>query len=152
MNGRTGIKGTAGLLARLAVAGVFIYAGVTKALAPAEEFGYAIEGYRVLSPHLSLVAAHLVPWLELYTGLLLAAGIFTRLSAAFAAAMLILFEALLGQAWLRHLPITSCGCFGSSGSNSITREFLQNLVLLALAAAAFRRGGAFSADHAADKK
>ena len=41
-------------------------------------------------------------------------------------------QLLLGQAWLRKLPITSCGCFGSAGSNSIGHELLQNLALLAL--------------------
>lgn len=141
-----------GLLARLAVAGIFIYAGLTKALAPAEEFGYAIESYKVLNAQLSLLSAYIMPWVELYAGLLLAAGIFTRLNALFTGAMLLFFEAMLGQAWLRHLPITSCGCFGSSGSNSISHEFLQNLVFLALAWAAFKHGGACSADRLVGKK
>lgn len=151
MNFKLNAKETLGLLARLAVGGVFIYAGVIKALAPAEEFGYAIEGYRVLNAQYSLWAACVVPWVELYAGVLLAAGVYTRLSALFTGAMLLGFEALLGQAWARHLPVTSCGCFGSSGSNSITREFAQNLFLLALAAAAFKYGGRLSADEAAGK-
>jgi hypothetical protein len=64
--------------------------------------------------------------------------------------MLLFFEAMLGQAWLRGLPITSCGCFGSGGGNSITREFIQNLVFLALAWAACRYGSAWSADNYVD--
>lgn len=150
MNGKTGIKDVIGLLARLAVGGVFIYAGLMKALAPAEEFGYAIESYKVLNSQLSLWSAYLVPWLEIYAGLLLAAGVFTRLNALFIGAMLLFFEAMLGQAWLRGLPITSCGCFGSSGNNSITHEFLQNLVFLALAWAAYKYGKAWSADDYVD--
>lgn len=136
-----------GLLARLAVGGVFVYAGLMKALAPAEEFAFAIEGYRVLNAQLSLYAAYTVPWLELWAGLLLAAGVFTRSNALFVGAMLLFFELLLGQAWLRGLPVTSCGCFGSSGSNSIGREFAQNLVFLALAWAAWKFGRAWSADE-----
>lgn len=141
MNGRTNMKNITGLLARLIVGGVFVYSGVIKALAPAEEFAYAIESYQVIGPSLSLLTAYAVPWIELYAGLLLACGIFTRSSALFTAAMLACFELLLGQAWLRGLPITSCGCFGSAGSYSITREFLQNLALLALLwpAASYRR-------------
>ncbi|PIU18077.1 MAG: DoxX family protein [Elusimicrobia bacterium CG08_land_8_20_14_0_20_59_10] len=141
MNGQTNIKNLTGLLARLIVGGVFVYSGAIKALAPAEEFAYAIESYKVIGPGLSLLAAHAVPWIELYTGLLLACGIFTRSSVFFTAAMLAFFELMLGQAWLRDLPITSCGCFGSAGSNSITEEFLQNLALLALLwpAASYRR-------------
>jgi len=107
-------------------------------MAPAEEFAYAIETYKVIGPGPALLAAYAVPWIELYAGLLLAAGIFTRLSALFTGAMLCFFELLLGQAWLRKLPITSCGCFGSSGSNSIAHELLQNVVLLALLVPAFR--------------
>ena len=137
-----------GLLARLAVAGVFIYAGLIKLLAPAEEFAYAIETYKVTGPALSLWAAYIMPWLELFSGLLLAGGIFTRFNALLCGAMLLFFEALLAQAWLRGLPVTSCGCFGSGGSNSLPVEFAQNLVFLALAWLAFRHGGRFSADAA----
>lgn len=142
------IIGIAGLLARLALAGVFIYAGVIKLLAPAEEFAYAIETYKVTGPQLSLWAAYIMPWLELFSGLLLAVGIFTRFNALLCGAMLLFFEALLGQAWLRGLEVTSCGCFGSGGSNSLPVEFAQNLVFLALAWLAFRHGGGFSADAA----
>lgn len=150
MNKETEFKNIFGLLARLAVGGVLIYAGLMKALAPVEEFGYAIESYKVLNSQLSLWSAYLMPWVELWTGLLLAAGVFTRLNASLAGLMLLGFEAMLGQAWLRGLPITSCGCFGSGGGNSIAREFTQNLVFLALAWAAFRYGSAWSADKAAE--
>ncbi|MBI4350322.1 MAG: DoxX family membrane protein [Elusimicrobia bacterium] len=139
-----------GLLARLALGGLFIYSGLVKALSPAEEFGFAIEGYKVLNAELSLWAAYAVPWLELYAGLLLAAGVFTRCNALFIGAALLGFEALLGQAWLRGLPITSCGCFGSGGGNSIGREFAQNLVFLALAWVSWKYGRAWSADRAVE--
>jgi len=130
MNDRT--RETLSLLARIILGGVFVYAGVVKAMSPAEEFAYAIESYRVLPAQLCLWAAYAVPWVELYAGLFLAAGVFTRCSGLFTGAMLVFFELLLGQAWLRGLPVTSCGCFGSTGSNSIGHEFLQNIVLLAL--------------------
>lgn len=152
MDKKTLIKNVIGLAARLAVAGIFIYAGTIKLLAPAEEFAYAIETYKVTGPALSLWAAYLMPWLELYAGLLLAAGIFTRFNAALCGALLLFFELLLGQAWLRGLPVTSCGCFGSGGSNSLPVEFLQNLVFLALAYLAFRRGGLYSADAALEER
>lgn len=151
MNGKTDPKEILGLLARLALGGVFVYAGLIKALSPAEEFGYAIESYKLLDARLSLWVAYVAPWVELYAGLLLAGGVFTRLSSLFTGAMLLFFEALLGQAWLRKLPVTSCGCFGSAGSNSLGHEFIQNLGLLLLAWAAFKFGGAFSADRAVEK-
>lgn len=151
MNGKTDPKEIFGLLARLTLGGVFVYAGLVKALAPAEEFGYAIESYKLLNAQYSLWVAYIAPWVELYAGLLLAAGVFTRWSALFTGAMLVFFEFLLGQAWLRKLPVTSCGCFGSAGSNSISHEFIQNIGLLALALAAYLYGRSYSADKAVEK-
>jgi len=147
MNEKLTAKELAGLLARLALGGVFIYSGVIKALAPAEEFAYAIESYRLLPANLALWSAYIFPWVELYAGLLLAAGIFTRFSALFNGLLLVFFEFMLAQAWLRGLPITSCGCFGNGGSNSITHEFIQNIGLFVLAWLAFSYGGRCSADR-----
>lgn len=152
MENKTDTKDLLGLLARLAVGGMFIYAGAVKLLAPAEEFAYAIETYKVAGPGLSLRVAHIIPWLELYAGLLLAAGIFTRFNLLFCGAMLLFFEVLLAQAWVRGLPVTSCGCFGSGGSNSLPVEFTQNLVFLALLWPASRYSGRFSADATMEAK
>ncbi|OGS13278.1 MAG: hypothetical protein A2234_03905 [Elusimicrobia bacterium RIFOXYA2_FULL_58_8] len=152
MKEKPDLKELFGLLARLAVGGVFIYSGAIKALSPAEEFAYAIETYKVVGAGTALWAAYTVPWIELYAGLLLAAGIFTRFSGLFVAAMLSFFELLLAQAWLRSLPVTSCGCFGAGSSNSITYEFFQNLVFLALLWPAIRLGHRFSADAAVGDK
>lgn len=151
MSQRPDAKEVAGLIARLAVGGIFIYSGAVKALAPAEEFAYAIESYKVLNSQLSLLVAYVFPWVELYAGLLLAAGAYTRFFSLFCGLMLCGFEALLAQAWLRKLPITSCGCFGSSASNSIAHEFVQNLGLLCLAAVAFRYAGLLTADRAVER-
>ncbi|HNW43181.1 MAG TPA: DoxX family protein [Elusimicrobiales bacterium] len=146
MNEKTGLKEIFGLLARLAVGGVFVYSGVIKALASPEEFAYAIESYKVIGAAPALWAAYVVPWVELYAGLLLAAGVFTRWSGLFTGAMLVFFELLLAQALLRGLPVTSCGCFGAAGSNSLAHEFLQNLVFLALLWPALFLGRGLSAD------
>jgi len=151
MNKKPEKKDILGLLARLALGGVFIYAGLMKALSPAEEFGYAIESYKVINAQLSLWSAYLAPWIELYAGLLLAAGVFTRFNTLFTGAMLVFFEIMLAQAWFRGLAITSCGCFGSGKGNSISLEFTQNLVFLALAWAAYKYGSAYSADKAVAK-
>lgn len=146
MSEKPDFKEILGLLARLTVGCIFIYSGVIKALSPAEEFAYAIETYKVIGAGPALWAAYTVPWMELYAGLLLAAGVFTRWSGLFTAAMLAFFEVLLAQAWLRGLPVTSCGCFGVGSSNSLTHEFFQNLVLLALLWLGMCRGRGLSAD------
>ncbi len=152
MNERKNIKDIIGLLARLLTGGIFIYAGLLKASAPAEEFAYAIETYKVVPAGLAMFAALTVPWIEIYLGVFLAAGLFTRYSALATGAMLLGFEGLLLQAIIRKLPVTSCGCFGAAMSNSLGYEFTQNLLFLAMAALAWKYGGGISIDSAVEKR
>lgn len=138
-----------GLAARLALGIVFAWAGFLKAVAPAEEFAYAIETYKVFPSWLASLASLTVPWAEIYLGLLLAAGLFTRASAAAIGALMVFFQVLLAQAMVRGLPITSCGCFGTARSNPIGVELALNFILLALAALAWQYGrGRLSLDNA----
>jgi uncharacterized membrane protein YphA (DoxX/SURF4 family) len=146
MDHKIGIKDILGVAARLALGGVFVYAGWLKAVAPAEEFAYAIETYRVVPANLAMLAALTVPWIEIYLGVFLAAGVFTRCTSICAGAILAGFEGLLLQAILRKLPVTSCGCFGASKSGSLSHEFAQNIALLILAALAWKHGKKLSLD------
>lgn len=152
MNEKIGARDMIGLLARLLAGGVFIYAGFLKAAAPAEEFAYAIESYKVVPAGLAMFAALTVPWIEIYLGVFLAAGLFTPFSVFAVAAMLFGFEGLLFQALIRKLPVTSCGCFGASNSGSLGQEFIQNLLLLAAAALAWKYGRKLSLDSAVEKR
>ena len=152
MDNENRAKTIAGLASRLIVGGIFIYAGYLKAVSPAEEFAYAIETYKVVPAGLAMFAAQTVPWLEIYLGVFLAAGVFTRYAALAAGAMLLGFEGLLLQAIIRKLPVTSCGCFGASKSNSLGYEFIQNLLFLALAAMAWKYGGKISLDSAVENR
>jgi uncharacterized membrane protein YphA (DoxX/SURF4 family) len=134
---------------RVALGLIFAWAGFLKAVAPAEEFAYAIETYKVFPAWMTTLASLTVPWAEIYLGLLLAAGLFTRPVAALTGAMIVFFQVLLAQAMLRGLPITSCGCFGTAKSNPIGVELALNFILLALAALAWFYGrDRFSLDRA----
>lgn len=135
-----------GLAGRLTAGAVFVYAGFLKLAAPAEEFAYAIETYKVMPDSLALLAAKTVPWGELYLGVLLIAGLYTRLAALATGGLLVFFELLLAQAWLRGLPVTNCGCFGSNSSNPLWLEFILNLVWLGATWAAWRYGYKLSLD------
>ena len=150
MNGKMGIKELLGIAARLILGGVFVYSGWVKAVAPAEEFAYAIETYKVVPAALTMFIAVTVPWLEIYLGVFLVTGVFTGYSAFCLGALLLGFEGLLLQAIIRKLPVTSCGCFGASKSNSLGYELVQNLALLALAALAAKYGGKLSIDSKID--
>ena len=50
MTGKIDLKDILGIAARLVLGGVFVYSGWLKAVAPAEEFAYAIETYKVVPP------------------------------------------------------------------------------------------------------
>ncbi|HNW44315.1 MAG TPA: MauE/DoxX family redox-associated membrane protein [Elusimicrobiales bacterium] len=135
-----------GFAGRLAAGGVLAYAGFLKLASPAEEFAYAIETYKIVPGGLALFAARTVPWFELYLGALLIAGLYTRITSLAAGALLLFFELLLAQAWLRGLPVTNCGCFGSSGGNSLQFEFMLNVIWLFAALLAWRFGSRLSLD------
>lgn len=130
----------AGFCGRLLAGGVFVYAAAVKLLAPAEEFAYAIETYKVLPPALTLPPAHVLPWVELLAGVFLLAGLYTRGAALAVGGMLVFFELLMAQAMLRGLEVTNCGCFGSGAAIPIQVEFCLNLVTLFCAWLAWRRG------------
>ncbi|MHB0996702.1 MAG: DoxX family protein [Elusimicrobiales bacterium] len=129
-----------GFAGRLCAGGIFIYSGFMKFSAPAEEFAYAIETYKVMPAALAMFAAQTVPWAEFFLGVLLVAGLYVRFSSLAIGGMLVFFELLLAQAMLRGLNVTNCGCFGSAVSLPIQVEFCLNLVTLFLSWCAFRYG------------
>lgn len=123
---------------RLLLGAVILYAGVIKAAAPAEEFAYAIESYKVVPAWLALVTAYVLPWIEIALGALLLSAVCMRLALAATVGLLIIFEALLLSVIIRKIPVASCGCFGSSFAMSPGTEFLMNLFLLGAALLAWR--------------
>lgn len=124
---------------RLLLGAVFLYAGVVKAAAPAEEFAYAIESYKVVPGWLALFTAYTLPWLEIALGALLMSAVCLRLALAATGALLVAFEALLLSVIIRKIPVASCGCFGSAFVMSPGTEFLTNLFMLLIAATLWRR-------------
>ena len=135
---------------RLAVAGVFLIAGVMKiwdfahARSATPDFTIAIQHYELLPPDLSVLLAVYLPWLEITAAIALFAR---RLALGAAAALLgmsALFLAAIGSAWWRGLNI-ACGCFGKDEATTDYRLLiLRDLALLAAVAVLFahewRRG------------
>lgn len=103
-----------GTLARLVLAAVWLTSGVLKAVDPDQTY-VAVRAYDVLPRAGVEIVAALLPFLELALGLLLLAGIGTRLVAGASVALLGVFVAGVGQAWARGLSI-DCGCFGGGGA------------------------------------
>jgi uncharacterized membrane protein YphA (DoxX/SURF4 family) len=102
-----------GTLGRLGLAGVWLVSGSIKAADP-DQTWVAVRAYDLLPSSGVTVVAAVLPWFELALGVLLLLGVRTRLVAAVAAGLLLVFIAGVSQAWARGLSI-DCGCFGGGG-------------------------------------
>lgn len=127
-----------GTAVRLGLAAVWLTAGAAKAgdLAAA---GRAVNAYQVMPYDVAKVIGAALPFVEIALGLLLVAGLATRLAGIVSAALLAVFVAGISSAWARGLSI-ECGCFGGGGqlgagqSPSYGPEVARDLAFTALAA------------------
>lgn len=120
---------------RLAVGGVFVWAGVLKIADPLE-FAQSIENYQVFPHFVAFFIALFLPWIEVLSGSLLIFGPLRRSSALLISLMLVGFIGLVGQAVLRGID-TSCGCFGSFSRKADFSLMLGDGVLLYFALSIF---------------
>jgi len=127
------------VLARWLLGAAFLYLGLNKALHPVE-FLKLMRQYDLGQGALLLTTvAALLPWFEIFCGLLLLAGVAVRGTALLLILMLVPFTALVLR---RALAIQSalaipfcavkfdCGC--GTGEVFICRKLLENLFLLGL--------------------
>ncbi|MCA9522762.1 MAG: DoxX family membrane protein [Myxococcales bacterium] len=101
-----------GLLARLFVGGLFVYAASSKAVAP-QAFVIDIANYRLLPKLVLPFVAVTLPWIEMLCGVGLLLGWKTRANALIATGLLLVF--LYGAIHaIRNGINIDCGCFGST--------------------------------------
>ena len=150
MRGRLPSAPTVSLVARVLLAGVFVVAGGLK-LADPQVAVQAVHAYRLLPAALEAPVGWGVPAFEIALGLLLAVGLFTRVSAVAAAVLLTVFIAGVASAAARGLSI-DCGCFGGGGTvapgeTKYASEILRDVGLLVLAGwLVWKPGSRFSLD------
>ena len=101
------------LLSRLAIGGVLLYAGFMKAVGPSAEFAAALETYKLFPSSFLSPLAIGVPYVEMWAGLFLLTGLYTRQAALIAAILFISFLTFISSTFLRGIDLASCGCFGS---------------------------------------
>ncbi|MGE5259057.1 MAG: MauE/DoxX family redox-associated membrane protein [Hyphomicrobiales bacterium] len=100
-----------GLVLRVYVGGVFIYASMYKINYPGE-FAETIAGYQLVPFWAVNLMALVMPWTELISGVLMVLGVRTRSAAAAVGGMLVMFTLAILITLLRGIPI-GCGCFTS---------------------------------------
>ena len=127
------------VLARWLLGAAFLYLGLNKALHPVEFLKLARQYDLVQSPMLLNSIAAILPWFEVFCGLLLLAGVAVRGTAVMLIVMLVPFTVLVFR---RALAIQSalsipfcavkfdCGC--GNGEEFICRKLLENLLFILL--------------------
>jgi uncharacterized membrane protein YphA (DoxX/SURF4 family) len=105
------------LVLRLALGGVFLYAGILKAANP-QAFADSIATFKMLPPQLVNIVALGLPPFEILLGLMLLSGWKVRPPSLAVAGLAIVFGIALGQALFRGLAVY-CGCFGSGEPSTL---------------------------------
>jgi uncharacterized membrane protein YphA (DoxX/SURF4 family) len=110
----TAARPWASTVARLVLGAVWIAAGATKVTDLAASVR-AVRAYRLLPEGVVPAVGAGLPLVEIVLGVLLLAGLGTRLAAAVSAVLLLGFVVGIASAWTRGLRI-DCGCFGGGGT------------------------------------
>ena len=100
-----------GLLLRVYIGGVFVYASMYKINYPGE-FAETIASYQLVPYWAVNLMALVMPWAELIGGILMILGVRTKSAAAVIAGMLVMFSLAILITLIRDIPI-GCGCFTS---------------------------------------
>lgn len=127
------------VLLRWVIGALLVYLGLSKALQPVQFLKLVREYEVVASPFLLNALAGLLPWLEVFLGLLLVSGVAVRGSALVLVMMLMPFTgAVLGRALAIHashgIPFCAvrfdCGC--GLGEVWICQKLAENALLVAV--------------------
>ncbi|GIH07882.1 hypothetical protein Rhe02_59490 [Rhizocola hellebori] len=126
-----------GLAARVGLGAAFLAAGAIKVTDLAAS-ARAVNAYQLMPWEMAQFVGVVQPVLEIGVGLLLLAGLATRLAASLAALAMVAFIAGIASAWARGLSI-DCGCFSRGGTLPVGQnpnyawDIARDVALLALA-------------------
>jgi putative oxidoreductase len=116
------------LAIRLVLGFLFVFASIEKIAQP-EEFAKAITNYHLLPIVTVNVFAIVLPWVELFAGLLLLFGLLVRGSSLLLTLLLCVFALAISISIARGLDI-SCGCFGTTVARKVGWSALGEDVLM----------------------
>ena len=129
------------IVARLALAGVFLWAAIAKLRDPWMIFAMELDNMHVLPASMVEFVARTMPAFELLLGLLLVVGVKLRYVATIATALTVVFFSILLVLYLRGFQ-GDCGCFGPGeqlGPKTLIRDFSLVLLSAWVTWEAFRR-------------
>ncbi len=114
-------------LLRFFCGGLFVVAGVLKALDPAQ-FAADIDHYHLLPYFAVAPLALYLPWLEMICGFAAMAGGARRSALVLLLGLTVIFTIAVASAWMRGLDIT-CGCFGAASAIPLSLALVRDVVL-----------------------
>ena len=119
-----------GLIFRVVLGGIFIYASLDKILHP-DQFARIIFNYHLVPSNLINAVAVILPWVEFGAGVLLIAGIWPRASGTVLTGLVVIFIVALSINWFRGVNL-DCGCFtvSADAKSAIGDLILRDIVLL----------------------
>ena len=120
------------LLGRLILGGVFLYAGVLKAL-DVNGFAGQVAAYRLLPYAYNYLVAATLPIVEILCGVLLVLNLRIRPALLLSGGLTLVFMVALISVLLRGLDI-DCGCFDPGGDSRTSpgAALLRDLILMSL--------------------
>ena len=129
-----------GLVFRLIVGAVFVYASLDKIMHP-EGFAKAVHNYKILPGSMVNIVAIILPWIELLCGAALILGTKVEGASFIIGAMLVVFLVAVTSTLIRGISI-DCGCFTSSahGRKAGWELLVQDTALLLFAIHLLNRG------------
>jgi uncharacterized membrane protein YphA (DoxX/SURF4 family) len=119
--------------ARLLLAAVFLYAGISKIEDP-YRFVDVVRKYELGNERLALATSATLPWIEFLTGVALLGGKFVGGALVCATIMAIAFTLVQASVIWRGLTIP-CGCFGGADGQTVGYATLLRAIALLMVAA-----------------
>jgi uncharacterized membrane protein YphA (DoxX/SURF4 family) len=128
------------LVSRVILGGVFIYAGITKIL-HLHAFAKIMHNYQLLPDTLIYIPTAVLPWVEIFAGFFLVAGLFKRTAALLLSFLLVAFIIAISYNLARGLNF-DCGCFSTvsteNGSDPVGLLIRDILLLIPGSAIIFK--------------
>ncbi|RNI23324.1 DoxX family membrane protein [Flexivirga caeni] len=115
-----------GLAARLILGITYLVAGILKA----RELSLTqmdTRAFQILPYDLANIWGAVMPFVEILFGLLLIAGLMTRMTAILGGLLMIAFIIGISSVWARGIVI-QCGCFGNNGKLPTTAAYKWDLL------------------------
>ena len=133
-----------GLGVRVLLGAVFLFSGLSKAGAAPEDFKAVLETYDILPDDMLLTMATLLPWLEVLLGFSLISGFWTAAASRAAGGFLGVFVIAILSTKARGIDLANCGCFGAGIHLDPGQAVALDILLIALAFHASRKGSSMT--------